>query len=166
MSGALASFGLSVGAAERQLTHAPHGHVLTNSNVWPSDSRWIVYDVRTVDRVFAGTRIEQFEVATGRIQTLDETKKELPAVSCLSPAGTQDRVYPWTGDSDARVELRHDAAAMRPISQRFRCRLARPCGGSNLSERREFMAPVASQTRLVRPRFASLGQRVEDDFTT
>ena len=38
------------------------------------DSRWIVYDVRTVDSVFDGTRIEQVEVATGRVQTLYESK--------------------------------------------------------------------------------------------
>ena len=61
-------------AQERQLTHAPHGHVLTNVNVWSPDSRWIVYDVRTVDSVFDGTRIEQVEVATGKVQTLYETK--------------------------------------------------------------------------------------------
>ena len=61
-------------AQERQLTYAPHGHVLTNVNVWSPDSRWIVYDVRTVDSVFDGTRIEQVEVATGEIQTLYETK--------------------------------------------------------------------------------------------
>ena len=42
-------------AEERQLTHAPHGHVLTNVNVWSPDGRWIVYDVRTVDSVFDGT---------------------------------------------------------------------------------------------------------------
>ena len=61
-------------AQERQLTYAPHGHVLTNVNVWSPDSRWIVYDVRTVDSVFDGTRIEQVEVATGKVQTLYETK--------------------------------------------------------------------------------------------
>ncbi len=61
-------------AQERQLTHAPYGHVLTNVNVWSPDSRWIVYDVRTVDSVFDGTRIEQVEVATGEVQTLYETK--------------------------------------------------------------------------------------------
>ena len=61
-------------AQERQLTYAPYGHVLTNVNVWSPDSRWIVYDVRTVDSVFDGTRIEQVEVATGKVQTLYETK--------------------------------------------------------------------------------------------
>lgn len=57
-------------AAERQLTHAPHGHQLTNINVWSPDSRWIVYDVRSLDSVFDGTRIEQVNVETGEVQQL------------------------------------------------------------------------------------------------
>ena len=57
-------------AQERQITHAPHGHVLTNVNVWSPDCRWIVYDVRSVDSTFDGRRIEQVEVATGKVQTL------------------------------------------------------------------------------------------------
>lgn len=61
-------------ASERQLTHAPHGHVLTNINVWSPDSRWIVYDVRSVDSVFDGTRIEQVDAKTGEIQILYTAK--------------------------------------------------------------------------------------------
>jgi Protein of unknown function (DUF3748)/WD40-like Beta Propeller Repeat len=71
---ALGFLGRPATGTERQLTYAPHGHVLTNVNVWSPDSRWIVYDVRTVDSVFDGTRIEQVEVATGKVQTLYETK--------------------------------------------------------------------------------------------
>ncbi len=71
---ALGFLGRPATGTERQLTYAPHGHVLTNVHVWSPDSRWIVYDVRTVDSVFDGTRIEQVEVATGEIQTLYETK--------------------------------------------------------------------------------------------
>lgn len=59
---------------ERQLTHAPHGHVLTNVNVWSPDSRWIVYDVRGVDSVFDGTRIEQVDVNSGEVKILYESK--------------------------------------------------------------------------------------------
>jgi hypothetical protein len=61
-------------AAERQLTTAPHGHVLTNVNVWSPDSRWIVYDVRTQDSAFTGTRIEQVEVGTGAVRVLYESQ--------------------------------------------------------------------------------------------
>jgi hypothetical protein len=63
-----------VSAVERQLTHAPHGHVLTNINVWSPDSRWIVYDVRSVDSGFDGTRIEQVNVETGEVQVLYEAR--------------------------------------------------------------------------------------------
>jgi dipeptidyl aminopeptidase/acylaminoacyl peptidase len=61
-------------ATERQLTSAAHGHVLTNINVWSPDSRWIVYDVRSLDSVFDGTRIEQVNVETGAVQVLYESK--------------------------------------------------------------------------------------------
>jgi len=57
-------------AVERRVTHAAHGHVLTNINVWSPDGRWLVYDVRSVDSVFDGTRIEQVNVATGEVQVL------------------------------------------------------------------------------------------------
>lgn len=63
-----------VNAVERQVTHAPYGHVLTNINVWSPDGRWVVYDVRSLDSVFDGTRIEQVNAETGEIQTLYRTK--------------------------------------------------------------------------------------------
>jgi hypothetical protein len=65
---------VSLPAAERQLTQAPHGHVLTNVGVWSPDSRWIVYDVRSVDSVFDGPRIEQVNVETGAVQVLYEAR--------------------------------------------------------------------------------------------
>ena len=61
----------------RQVTTAPHGHVLTNTGVWSADGRWIVYDVRsTADGVvFDGTRIERVEVETGRVEVLYESRE-------------------------------------------------------------------------------------------
>ncbi len=61
-------------AAERQVTRAAHGHILTNVNVWSPDSRWIVYDERKADSVFDGTRIAQVNVETGEVQTLFESR--------------------------------------------------------------------------------------------
>jgi hypothetical protein len=60
----------------RQVTTAPHGHVLTNTGVWSSDGRWIVYDVRsTADgALFDGIRIERIEVETGRVEVLYESR--------------------------------------------------------------------------------------------
>jgi len=59
----------------RQLTFAPHGHMLTNVGVWSSDARWIVYDVRSAadGAVFDGARIERVEVETGRVEVLYES---------------------------------------------------------------------------------------------
>lgn len=61
----------------RQVTTAPHGHVLTNTAVWSPDGRWIVYDVRsTADgAVFDGTRIERVDVETGRVEVLYESRE-------------------------------------------------------------------------------------------
>lgn len=57
---------------ERQLTFAPHGHLLTNIGVWSWDGAWIVYDVRSdpAGSVFDGDRIERVHVETGEVQVL------------------------------------------------------------------------------------------------
>jgi hypothetical protein len=63
-------------AVERQLTRAPHGHVLTNAGVWSHDGEWIACDVRS-DRegsVFDGTRIEQVHARTGEVRHLYESR--------------------------------------------------------------------------------------------
>lgn len=57
---------------ERQITSAPHGHVLTNVNVWSPDAQWIVYDVRAGD-AFDGAVIEQVNVRTGEVRRLYES---------------------------------------------------------------------------------------------
>lgn len=62
--------------AERRLTTAPHGHLLTNHAVWSADGRWIAYDTRTSPDggTFDGARIERVDVATGRIELLYEAR--------------------------------------------------------------------------------------------
>lgn len=66
-----------VRGVERQLTHAPHGHILTNIGVWSADGHWIVYDVRSdpAGDVFDGNRIERVNVDTGEVQTLYTTNR-------------------------------------------------------------------------------------------
>lgn len=60
---------------ERQITFAPHGHLLTNAGVWTADGEWLVYDIRSdaAGARFDGTRIERVEVATGRVEVLYES---------------------------------------------------------------------------------------------
>ncbi len=61
---------------ERQITHAAHGHILTNTGVWSPDSEWIVYDTRSdpAGEVFDGTRIEMVNIRTGEVKVLYESK--------------------------------------------------------------------------------------------
>jgi Protein of unknown function (DUF3748)/WD40-like Beta Propeller Repeat len=63
---------------ERQLTTSPHGHVLTNANVWSPDSQWIVYDTRSdpAGSNFDDTRIERVHVPTGKVQVLYESSRD------------------------------------------------------------------------------------------
>lgn len=61
---------------ERQVTRAPHGHILTNTGVWSPDGRWIVYDARSdpAGSLFDGERIEMVNIETGAVRVLYEAK--------------------------------------------------------------------------------------------
>jgi hypothetical protein len=80
-------------AAERQITHAACGHILTNAGVWSADGQWIVYDGRSdpAGSLFDGNRIERVNVATGEIQTLYASQA---GASCgvVTASPTDDRV--------------------------------------------------------------------------
>ena len=80
-------------AVERQITHAPFGHIFTNANVWSRNSRRIVYDVRSdhAGEVFDGDRIETVDVATGEVRVLYRSINGAKCgVATFSP--TADRV--------------------------------------------------------------------------
>ncbi len=61
---------------EKQITSAPHGHILTNDNVWSPDGKWLVYDVRSdaEGAVFDGDFIEMVNVDGGEIRRLYGSK--------------------------------------------------------------------------------------------
>jgi hypothetical protein len=61
---------------ERQLTHAPHGHILTNTGVWSPDGEWIAYDVRSdaAGEKFDGSRIEVVNVRSREVRVLYESR--------------------------------------------------------------------------------------------
>ncbi|HNQ74322.1 MAG TPA: DUF3748 domain-containing protein [Verrucomicrobiota bacterium] len=58
--------------SERQLTHQPKNHVLTNIGVWSPDGRWIVYDTRSgrPGADFDGATIECVDMDTGAVREL------------------------------------------------------------------------------------------------
>jgi hypothetical protein len=62
---------------ERQITHQPCGHILTNAGVWSPDSRWLVYDVRSdlPGADFDGERIEAVNVASGEVRLLYQSRR-------------------------------------------------------------------------------------------
>ncbi len=59
-------------APERQITSAPHGHILTNTRIWSPDGQWIVYDTRSdaAGAIFDGNRIEMVNVHSGEVKAL------------------------------------------------------------------------------------------------
>jgi hypothetical protein len=61
---------------EKQLTTAPHGHILTNIAVWSPDSSRIVYDTRSdpAGDLFDGRRIGTVDALTGEVRTLYESE--------------------------------------------------------------------------------------------
>lgn len=117
---------LGVIGAERQLTDAAHGHMLTNVNVWSPDGQWIIYDVRAGDE-FDGARIEQVNVRTGEVRRLYESGDGAKCgVVTYSPAEpkvvfihgperpTEDWSYGFTRRRGAVVDVRVPDVA-RPL---------------------------------------------------
>lgn len=78
------------GADERQLTHAPNGHILTHAGVWSPDGQWIVYDVRpdAAGSVFTGDHIEAVNVNSGEVRGLYRSQHGADCgVASWSPVG-------------------------------------------------------------------------------
>lgn len=102
--------------AERLLTTAPHGHLLTNIGVWSPDSAWIVYDVRSTPdgSVFDGTRIERVELATGRVEVLYESRHgACCGVATSSPV--DDRVVFILGPERPTADWRYGPARRQGV---------------------------------------------------
>jgi hypothetical protein len=67
----------SAAPTDRRVTSAPHGHVLTNANVWSPDGRRVAYDVRSdaEGATFDGTRIETVAVDSGEVRVAYESRR-------------------------------------------------------------------------------------------
>ncbi len=117
---------LTAASAERQVTSAAQGHVLTNINAWSPDGEWLVYDVRTGD-AFNGRYIEQVNVRTGAVQRLYESVSgAYCGVVTYSPVDsrvvfihgpenpTSDWTYHFTRRRGAVVDAQHPGVS-RPL---------------------------------------------------
>lgn len=62
----------TIQAIERQITHRPCGHILTNTSVWSPDGRWLVYDTRSdpAGENFDGGTIEIVNSETHHVREL------------------------------------------------------------------------------------------------
>jgi Protein of unknown function (DUF3748) len=101
---------------ERQITFAPHGHILTNVNVWSPDSRRIVYDVRSdaAGDLFDGDRIETVDFATGQVRILYSSQNGAKCgVATYSPVA--DRVVFILGPDHPTPDFAYGASRRRGV---------------------------------------------------
>jgi hypothetical protein len=101
---------------ERQITHAPHGHILTNVSVWSRDGRRIVYDVRPdpAGDVFDGDRIETVDVETGEVRVLYQAANGARCgVATFSPV--EDRVVFILGPENPTPDFTYGPARRRGV---------------------------------------------------
>lgn len=100
----------------RQITFAPHGHILTNCNVWSRDGRRIVYDVRSdpAGDQFDGERIETVDVDTGEVNRLyQSTEGSRCGVVTFDP--TADRVAFILGPERPTSDFSYGAPRRRGV---------------------------------------------------
>src|SRR5262245_14049774 len=103
-------------SAERQLTHAPHGHILTNCNVWSPDGRRIVYDVRSdpAGDLFDGERIETVDVEAGEVKVLYQSVRGAKCgVATYSPVA--NRVVFILGPEDPTPDFTYGPTRRRGV---------------------------------------------------
>jgi WD40 repeat protein len=101
---------------ERQVTFAPHGHILTNAAVWSRDGRRIVYDVRSdpAGDIFDGNRIESVDVDTGDVRVLYQSSRAAKCgVATFCP--TADRVVFILGPEDPTPDFTYGPTRRRGV---------------------------------------------------
>jgi hypothetical protein len=101
---------------ERQITRAPHGHILSNCNVWSPDGQRIVYDVRSdpAGETFDGDRIETVDVETGKVRILYQSARGAKCgVATYSPVA--NRVAFILGPQDPQADFTYGPARRRGV---------------------------------------------------
>lgn len=125
---AAASSAVAASRQESQLTHAAHGHVLTNIGAWSADGLWLAYDVRSVPEQFTGDRIERVNVSTGETGIVYRAPRNSACgVVTWHPRdpvlvfiqGPEDPAPDWTYGMSRRrgvtVDLRHEPGSSERI---------------------------------------------------
>lgn len=123
---------------EKQVTNAPHGHILTDIGAWSANGRWIVYDVRSdpAGSVFDGQQIERVDATTGKIETLfTSTDGACCGVVTASPA--DDRVVFIHGPKNPTSDWRYAAWHRRGVVVH-----AETPGTADTLDARDLVAPL------------------------
>ena len=86
-----------LGGIDRRVTDAPHGHILTNANVWSADSRWLCFDARSDagGTVFDSDVIQAVNVRSGQVKTLYTAPQDAKVGVCgfrFRSAGNQEQL--------------------------------------------------------------------------
>lgn len=108
-------------AETRQLTEAPHGHILTNTGCWSHDGKWIVYDVRpdAEGAVFEGERIERVHVETGEVEVLYRSRHGAHC-GVVTASPLDDRVVFIHGPEHPTADWRYAGNHRRGVIVRMR----------------------------------------------
>jgi hypothetical protein len=90
--------------------------MLTNAAVWSEDGRWLVYDTRSGadGSIFDGTRIERVEIATGRVETLYESR-DGARCGVVTASPVDDRVVFILGPSTPTADWSYGPARRRGV---------------------------------------------------
>ncbi|TWU35702.1 translocation protein TolB [Novipirellula aureliae] len=107
-------------SVERQLTHAPYGHLLTNAGTWSADGQWIVYDIRsTADGSdFNGTRIERVNTKSGRVEILYQSQADA-CCGVVTASPTDDRIVFIHGPENPTSDWTYNACHRRGVIVRM-----------------------------------------------
>lgn len=136
---------LSLAAAERALTTAPHGHQIHHDQAFSADGRWIHFDVRPDEtRLAESAWIGRVEVATGRVEVLHRVVGPVPpapGVGAIVVSPTDGRL--------AFIQGLPDASPENPYAVHRRCARTLAADGSlaHLDARHPVASPVPGALR-------------------
>jgi WD40 repeat protein len=97
-------------STELQVTDRPTGHILTNTNVWSPDGKWIVYDTRSdpAGEKFDGDTIEIVNVDTREVREIYRSRRGAHCgVATFSPK--ENRVVFIGGPENPTADWQYNA---------------------------------------------------------
>ncbi len=106
---------------DRQLTSAPHGHLLTNIGCWSHDGSSIYYDVRSdpAGSIFDSDRIERVDVATQAIEVCYRSQHQA-CCGVVTSSPLDDRIAFILGPEHPTADWQYSASHRQGLLVRTR----------------------------------------------